>query len=698
MEIKVWGSFCKLLLLAAWVLFAIHSAYAKERTATPGNPKVYSLAAKLRPYLGNYQLLCFFDSVKQKVLFGKVRKGDLRDKKFSLIPLKRTEIQRTLQSKRKSQNRAPSSGKRREIQFLESQLAKCNECLTWSGPGEETPTPTPDSEATPPPTATPDGGLSGGTPFPTPPPAATGVPVGSGRAPTTVVTSLTHEEITLNFDRPVTIAYYANGEPAALQPFIISSVSPAPIDQSVMGQSGRLTPANGFPYGCIQDEGFWTANCNEFDRTQWDAKCGPVSSACYYDRRRNLSLLDPVPEQIQSVTSRAGGQPGLGVVYPRLFNSQVIQSLVLTKSVADTRECTPLGTAVSGYLDFRGACNWSAVKTAFVLTIVPSADELPYVDELRPPYPRMVPAGSAKPRFFLRNADPSYISINLPTSPLLGEYTGVLRGIEKTWLVDAAAEGYTRVAPNQNMRSYGTAVSMDLGEAMMLLVSNNINLIQKIELAKHISQIGMDAFYALEAGKAYVPGWAGFVGANGHAGYGLVSAIVYAGAALQVPAMRNVVLSGNNKNYFRKTCGPIYDAPANPLFLGINNFPRYNSNFPCTSWPTGNWDRNTYNNYFFCCGPSAWLGEFLALRLLGLESAFANSALFDLLDRLYTEGYVSGAHRSIGAMESWGTLSNYPNLCANGTQNKCHPGWCNSLSSTPYTPAESAIDSGPACS
>ncbi len=512
-----------------------------------------------------------------------------------------------------------------------------------------------------------------------------------------MVNSLTYDNITVYFDRPVTIAYYATGEPAALAPFAITAVDPAPIDQTVMGQTGRLTPALGMPYGCIQDETFWNTHCNEYDRTMYDAKCGPDSSACYYDRRRHLSLLNPIPGQVQSVTSRAGGSPGLGVTYPRLFNSSLTESLVLTRSVPDARECTPAGTSVAGYYDHKNRCNWSGVRNAFVFTIVPNADALPYTDELRPPYPRMVPANSQKPRILLRNLNTTYLSIALPTVSNIAPYAAALRGVQKTWLVDAAAEGYTRTSPNQNMSSYGTAVSMDMGDAMLWLVSAGISLQQKIDIAKHIIQIGFDAYYATEAGKAYVSNWPGYIGANGHAGYGQIAPIVVAGALMQQNNLRDYVLQGTNKFLFRKTCGPIYDAPANPMYLGINNFPRYNSNFPCTTWPTGNWDRNTYNNYYFCCGPSAWVGEFLVLRLLGLESSFANSAIFDLLDRVYNEGYVSGAHSSPGAMASWTAYSNFPNLCANGAQNKCHPGWCNSLSGPPYTPAETSIDVGPAC-
>jgi hypothetical protein len=162
--------------------------------------------------------------------------------------------------------------------------------------------------------------------------------------------------------------------------------------------------------------------------------------------------------------------------------------------------------------------------------------------------------------------------------------------------------------------------------------------------------------------------------------------------------MRDFVLQGNNKNYFRKTCGAIYDDPANPRFLGRAGFPRYNSNHPCTAWPAGPWDRDTYANYYFCCGWSSWFGEFLVLRLLGLESAFATSAIFDLLDRTYSEGINNQAHVSAGAVASWAAYSALPNLCANGARNRCHPGnSCNSLTNPVYIPRESAIDVGPGC-
>lgn len=668
--------FCLLLLVAA-------TTQAAQLPSTPNNPKIYALTKKQVKLLSGERLGCYHLAARNRNILTRIKRGDLKDGQFTIKQIKAVEIRQLLARQILSNKIAPSPQKKFEIAFYKRLAELLVECRNWTGPETE-PTPTPQA------TNTPNGNVSEIDPTPTPGQSF-------ARAPTSVVTSLTFDDITVHFDRPVTIAYYTTGEPAALAPFVITSVDPAPIDLTSKGQSGRLTPANGMPHGCIQDETFWNTHCNELDRTLYDAKCGPDSSACYYDRRRHLSLLNPIPHQVQNVTSRAGGAPGTGLAYPHFFNSALTESLLLTRSVADTRECTPQGTSVAGYYDFRGGCNWSGVRSAFILTIVPSAEYLPYVDEVRPPYPRMVPASTAKPRIFLRNLDINYLSLALTPVPSMAPYPTALRGVEKTWLVDAAAEGYTRTSPNQNMRSYGTGISMELGDAMLWLVSSGVSLQQKIDIAKHLVQIGFDAYYAAEAGKAYVSNWPGYIGANGHAGYGQISTIVLAGALMQQPNLRNYVLQGSNKFLFRKTCGPIYDAPGNPKYMQINDFPRYNSGYACTGWPSGPWDRETPANYYFCCGPTAWLGEFLVLRLLGLETEFSNSAIFDLLDRVYNEGYIPGAHFSQGAMASWAAYSNLPNLCANGVQNKCHPGWCNSLSGPPYTPAESAIDVGPAC-
>ncbi len=690
----------KLILVLLSAIVSIGTVVAAELPVLPNNPKIYSLTKRQKALINGENIACYHNSGRNRSTLTRIKRGDLKDRLFTLLPVKAKKIRSQLQLKVLRNKTAPSPQKKFEIAFLKRLLALIVECKSWPGP--VTPIPSPTSTVTPEPglTPTPNGNISELEPTATPLPTVTTTATSSSgipRAATSSVTSLTHDEITVYFDRPVTIAYYATGEPAALAPFVITAIDPAPIDIATMGQPGRLTPALGMPYGCIQDENFWNTHCNEFDRSMYDAKCGPDSSACYYDRRRHLSLLNPIPGQIQSVTSRAGGSPGQGVTYPRLFNSSLTESLVLTRSVADARDCTPAGTSVAGYFDFRGRCNWTGVRNTFVLTMVPTTEQLPFIDELRPPYPRMVPASAPKPRIFLRNLDSNYLSIALPTVPNIAPYSAALRGVQKTWIVDAAAEGYTRTSPNQNMSSYGTAVSMDMGDAMLWLVSAGISLQQKIDIAKHIIQIGFDAYYAAEAGKAYVTNWPGYIGANGHAGYGQIAPIVLAGAFMQQANLRNYVLQGSNKFLFRKTCGPIYDSPANPRFLGINDFPRYNSNFACTSWPTGDWDRNTFSNYYFCCGPTSWQGEFLVLRLLGLENAFSNSAVFDLLDRVYNEGYMSGAHFSPGAMASWAAYSDFPNLCANGAQNKCHPGWCNSLSGPAYTPAETSIDFGPAC-
>ncbi|HLQ38790.1 MAG TPA: hypothetical protein VK348_13355, partial [Planctomycetota bacterium] len=58
---------------------------------------------------------------------------------------------------------------------------------------------------------------------------------------------------------------------------------------------------------------------------------------------------------------------------------------------------------------------------------------------------------------------------------------------------------------------------------------------------------------------------------------------------------------------------------------------------------TAKWDGNSYR---LCCTANAWVGETLAVRVMGLQSAWNHPAFFDYMDRYLQATFQEPWHRA----------------------------------------------------
>ena len=418
---------------------------------------------------------------------------------------------------------------------------------------------------------------------------------------------------------------------------------------------------------------------------------------CFYNVGvRNGAIIDPLNyygnpngEYRQALDGRDGGwlESG-GTRFPRAFTTPGIESLLLTKSRPEIPTCNAYGTP--GWIDHEGQCSRSVIESAEVLTAV---DAIPFLNEMRPGYP-----GSTKVRYFWDDQRAINLFMNLNPAPVLTPappappaFAEVYRNVNRLWFVHLEREGSRNLSPSLHQPNYGADMARYSGLALWVLARSDISQANKLLMAKQLTQIGIDQYHALLAGLTQGPAWTGWEGANGHSGIPRWAEIVLAGVILNNPAMRDVFLQSSMRNKFGPLCHAYYDSPGEMNTLGVPNMPVLDASNHCGGTMTAHpIDRATYGNYFFCCTWIPWTATVGAMRVLGLERYFGNTALFDLVQRAYREdnaAFPSG-HGSPWADFMWGryadnTATTPELLCGDGAQQRCYPGGCVFNQTTP---------------
>lgn len=251
-----------------------------------------------------------------------------------------------------------------------------------------------------------------------------------------------------------------------------------------------------------------------------------------------------------------------------------------------------------------------------VLTVVEALPEPG--QEFRPAY-----AGPVKPPMRrladVRNPCPQ---VDFPEAPAFDASK-----IEKVW-PDFLWEWSGRyLHPRENMPDYGRDMATLVGSAAISLCVSGTGVTATLI---NLIQIGIDNF------GCYINGGE-WTAAGGHS-HGRLAPILIAGLAFRDTSMLHLdtkLFAEGNQTFTvgrDPATGEINGGNGgySPSDVGIPEWAH--SHFKWPQNDNASWSDST-NPYRFCCSANAWLGQFTALRLMGLLKAANHPVMFQYLDR-----------------------------------------------------------------
>ncbi|MBN2575206.1 MAG: hypothetical protein JXP73_11645 [Deltaproteobacteria bacterium] len=427
------------------------------------------------------------------------------------------------------------------------------------------------------------GGGTGGTADAGPGGAAGGT---VGTAPATV-TSLTKDGITWTFADPVFAGQFVTGDYYVVGPVTITAISPAPTTSSpyLHGSVKNLPTANG-------KSGFDSRLDDGADQSWWfDASFRsyppiPLQAGDTLVSARSLDVPSSLPRPMRSVDK----------------NMSPVASYSLLTALA----AAPAADAFRPSYCDRGQTLYRA--SALDRSLLPS---------LAPPNPAQTPTPAQFETWFRR----AWIDTN-------------------AFLFDAPAE---------YMPSYGAQVAAAVGFAALTLTLD-LPAADKVNLTNYLVQYGIDLFGCVQAGY----GWPGF---GGHRS-GRKLPILLAGILLGDDAMKNVSAAYPDKFgedtqtvYVDEIPGGYTKAWQGATVIYGGHYGVHSDGTPMSTdplygpyeqlqpaqWPLSSSGSQLGESYRRCCTSLVWVGEALAARLLGAESAWSYPAFFAYVDRWMTE-------------------------------------------------------------
>ena len=376
---------------------------------------------------------------------------------------------------------------------------------------------------------------------------------------------------------------------------------------------------------------------------------GPVNvvdisphTASVSGRTINGSMVNPAPTGRHGYDSTLYGQYSYGdwSYFPALNVALGVSSsspLVLQPSSSLISVISQMTPDPGGHM--------SQLSTAAVMTVLGA---VPPPGSFRPPY-----TGNDKTVRFQESQLQWGALAMLDTLPNTPQPSTIEPLFERVWL-DHCPDWMSRfMHPVLNMKDYGRDFTADTGSAA-LLVNMNFTQAQKRKLVIGLTQLGIDNW-------ANVLGGATWPGLGGQ-GSGRKFPILFAGQMLNDAAMRNVGTSHrsyyngptNNASIFSEDCQTFYVQETSP---GVFNWG--NGGYNATHVGMPEWGNNhttmiyrdnsswSFDPYRVCCTANAFPGFVLAVRVMGLRSAWNHPALFDYMDR-----YMQQQH-SNNYMNSW---------------------------------------------
>lgn len=277
--------------------------------------------------------------------------------------------------------------------------------------------------------------------------------------------------------------------------------------------------------------------------------------------------------------------------------------------------------------------SFSELKTAAVLTVL---TEPAPAGAFRPPY-----SGSDK-TIVHNEADLDYTALgSLTTAAEQPDLQTTADQFERVWLDHCSGWTSRYLHPVENMPDYGRDFTSLFGTGAMLLQLDKSNA-EKRDLLVRLTQIGIDFYGNVINGGV----WAGVGGQCS----GRKFPILLAGTVLNYAPMRNIGMSHpsgyfgpnhpSNSEHFGEDCQTFYVEETSPgtYNWGHGNYNSSHNGLPAwgnshTQFPqndNSNWMGDAYRR---CCTANAWVGQTLAARVMGLQTAWNHPAYFDYMDR-----------------------------------------------------------------
>ncbi|HET6413253.1 MAG TPA: hypothetical protein VFG53_14435 [Anaeromyxobacter sp.] len=409
---------------------------------------------------------------------------------------------------------------------------------------------------------------------------------GGGGSSGAKVTSIAKDGVTWTFSQPVVAGQFVNGDWYVVGPVTVTSIDPAPMTASPYenGSVLNLPTSNG-------KSGFDQRLNDGTDESWW---------------------FDPSLRAYPPLLLKAG------------------DALVSTISLAQIHSVPEVMRA--------GDMNASPVASASVLTVLgavapPDAFRPSYCDRAQALYR----AGSLQ-----RNLLPSLPAPNPSATPSLSVFEDWFR---RPWI---DTNPFLFDVPAQYMPSYGQHIAF-ADSYVGLLLALDFPADRKVPLTNYFVQYGIDLYGCLKSGY----GWPAF---GGHRS-GRKMPILFAGILLNDEAMRNV--STTDPNQFGEDMQTVYVdeipggytlawqgatviygghygvlADGTPVSPGL--YGPYEQ-LPPPQWPLLTPTEQLGEAYRRCCTSVSWVGEALAIRILGGMDLWNHPAFFDYVDRWMTE-------------------------------------------------------------
>lgn len=399
------------------------------------------------------------------------------------------------------------------------------------------------------------------------------VPPGDPAGRAVVSDRIERHGITWQFDRKYVVGQFVNGDPWVVGPVSIVAITPACVELDGRICHGSMVDPD--PSTMLQ--GYDSALFGEENRERYSAQ-------------RNVAF-------------------GLSAQKP--LSLQPTCSLVSVQSRPGTKVTMSL-------------------QTAAVLTIV---SQPPAPDAFRPAYVKGDKSIRHRGIHLDFNKLPR-LNPAVDTPPI----AGVATSFQRLWL-DQFPEWPVRYShPVDNMPDYGRDRTALLGTAALVLLLDYSDD-EKRDLLVRLVQIGIDLYGALRGGCR----WQGI---GGH-GSGRKMPILLAGHVLGDERMLAVGRDFVSKrrsdgagSYFAEDGQTFYVRETSPGVWndGHGGYTREHdglaewghSHFDEPHHDSVKWDGNPYRH---CCTANGWVGEALAMRVLGLREAWNHPAFFDYMDR-----------------------------------------------------------------
>ncbi|MGE0784587.1 MAG: hypothetical protein AB7S26_02790 [Sandaracinaceae bacterium] len=345
---------------------------------------------------------------------------------------------------------------------------------------------------------------------------------------------------------------------------------------------------------------------------------------------RNGSMVDPVDDQ--AYDSRGGRYDGAkGVTLPLTIDAG--HSLVSSISHDETPACQQGGA--DGWETYNGDCQRGPIDTQAVLTVL---GEAPPSDAFRPAY------SAHGPRLY-READICWERLPrlaLPSGASMPSSAGVLRAVERPWIDHLNSWTMQHGCATNNMFCYGREIGDIVSNVTAYAM---LDTPDREEVARRLIQIGIDNAGVLRAGG----GW----GSDGGHFNGRKWPIVFAGGMLGDAEMESPgdrVGNEDQMTYYGAGGTALWGRDCMSCYTATCDYPS-----GCSSGSKDCRDPaetiDGCGDYRNCCTSGTWVGEALAARLMGLDTAWGHDAFFDYVDR-WMDGDVPGGGDTSGQLVS----------------------------------------------